>query len=42
MAGTSAMRQPRQISSVTERLQKLDERARTRRGTASFVGRPTT
>ena len=34
MAGTSAMRQPRQISLVTLRLQKLDDRARTRSGTA--------
>ncbi len=42
MAGTSAMRQPRQISFVTLRLQKHDDRARTRNGTASFAGRPTT
>ena len=42
MAGMSAMRQPRQISLVTLRLQKLDERARTRKGTASLAGRPTT
>src|SRR5207244_5658122 len=42
MAGTSAIRQPRQISLVTLRLQKLDERARTRNGTASLAGRPTT
>src|SRR5207253_4345405 len=33
MAGTSAMRQPRQMSFVTLRLQKLDDRARTRNGT---------
>lgn len=42
IAGISAIRQPRQISLVTDRLQKLEERARTRRGTASLVGRPTT
>ena len=42
MAGTSAIRQPRQISLVTLRLQKLDDRARTRSGTASLAGRPTT
>ena len=38
MAGTSAIRQPRQISLVTLRLQKLDDRARTRSGTVSLVG----
>jgi cyclopropane fatty-acyl-phospholipid synthase-like methyltransferase len=42
MAGTSAIKQPRQISSVTLRLQKLDDRARTRNGTPSLGGRPTT
>ena len=38
IAGTSAIRQPRQISSVTLRLQKLDDRARTRSGTGSLAG----
>ena len=38
MAGTSAIRQPRQISLVTLRLQKLDERARTRSGTGLLAG----
>ena len=42
MAGTSAIRQPLQISLATLRLQKQPDRARTRSGTASFPGRPTT
>src|SRR5208283_1798158 len=42
MAGMSAIRQPRQSSLVTLKLQKHDERARTRNGTGSLAGRPTT
>ena len=42
IAGTSAIRQPWQMALVTLRLEKLDERARTRNGTASLLGRPTT
>ncbi len=42
IAGTSATRQPRQISSATLRLQKQLDRARTRSGTESFDGRATT
>src|SRR5581483_8186470 len=42
MAGTSAMRQPRQMALVTERLRKLDDFARTRSGTACLDGAPTT
>ena len=41
-AGTSAMRQSRQISSVTLRLAKHDERARTRNGTMLLLAPPTT
>lgn len=37
IAGTSASRQPRQSSLVTERLQKQEERARTRHGIDSPV-----
>ena len=40
MAGTSAIGQPRHRALVTLRLEKLDERARTRSGTGSLVLRP--
>ena len=36
MAGTSAIRQPRQMALVVLRFEKLDERARTRKGTMSL------
>lgn len=42
MAGKSPIRQPRQISPITLKLEKLEERARTRNGTFSLFGRPTT
>lgn len=42
IAGMSAIRQPRHRSLVTLRFEKLEERARTRRGTWAFCGLPTT
>src|SRR5262249_43587818 len=42
IAGTSATRQPRHSSFVTLRFAKQLDRARTRSGTPSFEGRPTT
>lgn len=41
IAGTSAIRQPLHRGLVTLRLEKLDERARTRRGTMDLAGLPT-
>jgi hypothetical protein len=42
IAGTSAIKHPWQSSLQTLRLQKQDDRARTRKGTGSLLGRPTT